>query len=372
MASKTGILSDDFYNQNCLEYQALPIGQANANYARQTYNPIMTGVKGLRYQQSASKPVSADVLAVNMSSKFPGNKAQNARDMLDGFQRHSKAFRPIAVETLTPHNMISRLERGLIEARANAGNVIGSAHYDHQRTQSIQATGQFGSSALEGQASIMPRISGPSRGDQILKASIGVQAGNQLLDDVRAWFRGLPSKADQNLHALELYHNLTNNNMTPEYFMPLKMRDIDMLELELRPPVDMDGDVIENPVVREDQGWAKHRHAHDERDSLLRTIREGRADIRLDMFMRMVEMGQNLGLPGFNPYLYITPLPVMERTPSGLYAPPSSVGSSTQTQALSARAPSFVPTVALTASSGGQTAGGGGATQALVPEVSRT
>ena len=45
MVTKVGILSDRRFRENCLEYEAFPVGFANADYDGNLGNPFLVGIK---------------------------------------------------------------------------------------------------------------------------------------------------------------------------------------------------------------------------------------------------------------------------------------------------------------------------------------
>ena len=94
MATKTGILSDKMLEVNCKDYKALPIGFANSEFQGNMSNPFLPGIKTPKYQRSAPKPVSADVVAVSTARFLQGNRAENARLILDQYQREAKEYTP--------------------------------------------------------------------------------------------------------------------------------------------------------------------------------------------------------------------------------------------------------------------------------------
>jgi len=98
MAVRTGILSDDHFNKNCLEYQASRLGVFNADFQGDLINPLYDGIKTPKYQRSAPKPQSLDVLAVNQSSLYKGNRAVIARQLLKQEQTSAREFRPPPVK----------------------------------------------------------------------------------------------------------------------------------------------------------------------------------------------------------------------------------------------------------------------------------
>ena len=82
-------------NEDCLSYSPMPVGFANADFVGNFRNPYLDGIKTPKYLQSAPKPVSADVMAVNMASRMTGgNRQTNARMILDQYQKEAKVWVP--------------------------------------------------------------------------------------------------------------------------------------------------------------------------------------------------------------------------------------------------------------------------------------
>lgn len=94
MATKKGMLSDKAMMVNCVDYKALPVGFANAEFQGNMSNPYLQGIKTSKYQRAAPKPASADVVAVSNARFIAGNRANNARLILDQYQKEAKEFKP--------------------------------------------------------------------------------------------------------------------------------------------------------------------------------------------------------------------------------------------------------------------------------------
>ena len=143
MVSRTGILSNAFHEENCMDYKILPLGFANTNYAGGLSNPFLQGIKTPKYIRAAAKPISADVAAVSEARLMGGNRAANARAMLDLFRKEGSEWTPPPIDLDT----INRNAKDL------ADNAARSA------------------------VSILPRTtSGTTRGTLSLKQTIGVDA----------------------------------------------------------------------------------------------------------------------------------------------------------------------------------------------------
>lgn len=98
MAVRTGILGDDHFKKNCMEYNPARLGVFNADFQGDLINPLYDGIKTPKYQRSAPKPQSLDVLAVNQANLYKGNKAKIARDILQQEQTSAREFRPPPVK----------------------------------------------------------------------------------------------------------------------------------------------------------------------------------------------------------------------------------------------------------------------------------
>ena len=94
MATKKGMLSDKAMMVNCIDYKALPVGFANSEYQGNMSNPFLQGIKTSKYQRAAPKPASADVVAVSNARFLAGNRANNARLILDQYQKEAKEWTP--------------------------------------------------------------------------------------------------------------------------------------------------------------------------------------------------------------------------------------------------------------------------------------
>ena len=144
MALKTGILSDKMMRENCKDYSFLPVGFANSEFIGVMGNPYLPGIKTPKYQRSAPRPVSADVMAVEASRFMKGNRAVNARMILDNYQKEVKEYKP-------PRVSLAKIDRDISDQYENANRQL------------------------------MPNISsGVTRGDLIHKQTIAVNAEPSL------------------------------------------------------------------------------------------------------------------------------------------------------------------------------------------------
>lgn len=171
MATKTGILSDANYMTNCEEYKPLPIGFANAHFVGNRANPNLMGIKTPKYQRSAPRPVSADVMAVNMA-RGQGNSFGMAREYLDMYIKEGKEFKPPPVK-------LKSLEESLEELHA----FIFSDKFegDPVAAQGYTSLKEFIDDYYGLAAGPVPKIVLQNRGDSILKQTIS-QAVNT--DDI--------------------------------------------------------------------------------------------------------------------------------------------------------------------------------------------
>ena len=111
MATKKGMLSDKAMMVNCVDYKALPVGFANAEFQGNMSNPYLQGIKTSKYQRAAPKPASADVVAVSNARFIAGNRANNARLILDQYQKEAKEFKPPPVN-------LAKITRGNKDSRS--------------------------------------------------------------------------------------------------------------------------------------------------------------------------------------------------------------------------------------------------------------
>lgn len=191
MVSRTGILSDKSFADNCLEYRALPVGYATAHLRGHQPNPEYMGIKTPKYQKASSKPTSADVLAVNMSKNFKGNLAANARQILELYQQEAMEFKPPPVE------------------------IVGAYHYRMNDFEIEQYKPEYTQPV-----SIHPRVSRPSRGEQILKQSVSTATGTDpTIADFELAFRKR-DVAGQKKASREIYEQLVGRGINPQEYFP--------------------------------------------------------------------------------------------------------------------------------------------------------
>jgi len=166
MALRVGIHSDSRLKDNCLEYNAFPVGFANADFEGGLGNPYLTGIKPPKYQRSAPKPVSADVMAVNSARFMQGNQMSNARAILSQFQKEAKAWKPPPVRLLSAPEVFDRLYAELA-AEDREMDLFGDARTIEEIRE--ERNNRFYST-------LQPKLSIPSRGTQLVVQTIGSQA----------------------------------------------------------------------------------------------------------------------------------------------------------------------------------------------------
>lgn len=234
MATKKGILSDANTMKNCLDYKALPVGYANAEFIGSVKNPFLNGIKTPKYQRSAPKPASADIVAVNNSSMYHGNKFVNARKMLDGYQKEARDFKPppINPETLDPYEfqMITG-EEGLFltpeEARGRYTELLQQqkegvrtrmkAEKEDRETMIRQVRERIAKKEKETQvATILQRTFRGNRGDKMTKQTISTQSDRPLTEALYKQFYELGGADNQKSTSRKIYTILKKQGITPE------------------------------------------------------------------------------------------------------------------------------------------------------------
>jgi hypothetical protein len=172
MATKTGILSDANYMTNCEEYKPLPIGFANAHFVGNRPNPNLMGIKTPKYQRSAPRPVSADVMAVNMARMNPqGNPFATAREMLDMYIKEGKEFKPPPVQLKSLEQNLEELHSFIFSDRYEGD--IGAAQGYTSLQEFIKD--YYGLVNVP-----VPKIILQNRGDAILKQTISTAVSADL------------------------------------------------------------------------------------------------------------------------------------------------------------------------------------------------
>ena len=175
MATKTGILSDKMYMTNCEEYKPLPIGFANAHFLGNRPNPNLMGVKTPKYQRAAARPVSADVMAVNMARMSGGpDKFTSARNMLDTYIQEGKTFKPPPVKLKTLEENVEELHQFIFS---------GKFYGDPFEAQGYTSLKEFLTDYYGLAAGPVPKIILQNRGDAILKQTISTGVNTEDLPD---------------------------------------------------------------------------------------------------------------------------------------------------------------------------------------------
>ncbi len=162
MATKTGILSDRMSEMSCEEYKPLPIGFANAHFVGNRPNPNLRGIKTPKYQRAAVRPVSADVMAVNMA-RGSSNSFQTARDMLDMYIREGREYKPMPVKLKSLEESLEELHSFIFSDKYE-GDIGAAAGYT--------SLSEFIKDYYGLAAGPVPKIILQNRGDAILKQTI--------------------------------------------------------------------------------------------------------------------------------------------------------------------------------------------------------
>jgi len=172
MAIRTGILSDDHFKKNCMEYQATRLGVFNADFQGDLINPLYDGIKTPKYQRSAPKPQSLDVLAVNQANLYKGNKAKIARDILQQEQTSAREFRPPPVKLKSAEQQFQEDYDYVMSANPDFP-LFEDLGEERKRIRTLQK---------EQQQTAYQRMIAPSRGTQIVKQTISSQTDMGGLD----------------------------------------------------------------------------------------------------------------------------------------------------------------------------------------------
>lgn len=235
MATKKGILSDANLSKSCLDYKALPVGFANAEFIGTMSNPFLDGIKTPKYQRSAPKPASADVVAVNNSRMFVGNKFVNARKMLDQFQKEARDFKPppINPETLDPFELFSitgeftdlliqpeeasKRYTYLQEQAERDVRTRMKTEKEDRETMIRQVRGRIAQKEKQIQvATILQRTFRGNRGDKITKQTISTQSDRPLTEALYKQFYELGGAERQKGISRKIYTILKKQGITPE------------------------------------------------------------------------------------------------------------------------------------------------------------
>ena len=198
MATKTGILSDANFMANCEEYKPLPIGYANAHFLGNRPNPNLMGVKTPKYQRSAPRPVSADVMAVNMARlNSQGNPFATERELLDMYIREGKEFKPPPVQLKTLQQNLEELY-SFIYSDSFEGDPSAALGYTSLNEFLKDYYGLVNAP--------VPKIILQNRGDAILKQTISTAVSADLpgRGDYQAQFNSMNRDVQD-----KIYRNLT-------------------------------------------------------------------------------------------------------------------------------------------------------------------
>ena len=193
MSLRTGILSDDHFKKNCLDYQAPRVGVFNADFAGDTINPFYDGIKTPKYQRSAPKPQSLDVLAVNQAALYKGNRQQIARDILQQEQTSAREFKPPPIKLRTLEQQIN----DNFEYAITTGLDLLFDDVEGIRKSTEEA------SRVEQQT--MKRMIATNRGTQMIKQSISTETQTQ---NIQKYLLSFMNKApDQQKTLINLFSN---------------------------------------------------------------------------------------------------------------------------------------------------------------------
>ena len=222
MATKKGMLSDVSISKNCLDYKSIPVGFANAQFVGSMSNPFLDGIKTPKYQRSAPKPASADVVAVNNSGMFGGNKFVNARKILDQYQKEARDFKPppINPDTFDPLDLFiitsefTDLLSNPEEARKTYESMLEPRRTD-VRTR-MKTEKEDNERMIRQVATILQRTFRGNRGDNITKQTIGTQSDRPLTDRLYKSFYELPNADNQKRVSKQIYSILRKQGISPE------------------------------------------------------------------------------------------------------------------------------------------------------------
>ena len=210
---KMGILSDKMYKENCTAYHAFPLGFANADYEGGLSNPYLTGIKIPKYQRSAPKPASADVMAVSHARFMHGNQQQNARAMLEQYQKEAKVWKPPPVKLHSAVDMFDRVYAEL-DKEGRGSDVF---EYKTQEEVITERNNRFYNTT-------QPKVSIPSRGTQILVQTISTQAEIPSIDEILFRYSSLANSDIQKGKLVRVYRELRREGVQMPDFILYKAR----------------------------------------------------------------------------------------------------------------------------------------------------
>ena len=212
MAFRTKILSEKKVKDECLSYHAFPVGYANADFEGGLSNPFLTGIKVSKYQRSAPKPVSADVMAVNSAKFMTGNRQQNARNLLSQYQTEVKAWKPPPVNLRTADEIWDQVSERLIDQ----GRLTEIGEYPDQ-PEDVKAEIRREREDIfydkQARSVAQARIAAASRGTQLVVQSIATQADIPSMAEILARYRSLPNKDKQKTMLTEVLDVLRSESI---------------------------------------------------------------------------------------------------------------------------------------------------------------
>jgi hypothetical protein len=148
-----------------MEYQASRLGVFNADFQGDLINSFYDGIKTPKYQRSAPKPQSLDVLAVNQANLYKGNKAKIARDILQQEQTSAREFRPPPVKLKSAQEQFDEDYDFMMRVNPDFP-LFEDLGEERKRLQTL---------SREQQQTAYKRMIAPSRGTQIVKQTISSQ-----------------------------------------------------------------------------------------------------------------------------------------------------------------------------------------------------
>jgi hypothetical protein len=146
MALRTGILSDKYFEENCVEYVSQERYE-NATFVGNFKNGFLNGVKTPYYQRTAFQAASPDVEAVNLAKLYKGNVYSNANSILDDMSHRIREYKAIE-KKMVIQPLQEAILLGGVQAHKPIGignlllnETIGSAAFKLRRDQFEIASG---------------------------------------------------------------------------------------------------------------------------------------------------------------------------------------------------------------------------------------
>jgi len=155
----------------CQDYTPLPVGFMNAKFEGSVPNPNLPGIKTVKYQRSAIRPVTADVMAVALAKYGQGDKFQNARAILDQFTREAKEFKPPKPNLRSAEQDFEDLWDILLKTSSDP-----ISEYTDLHSRGIYGYDDFVNSMMGKLNQPNPKYIKPSRGEILLKSTVARQA----------------------------------------------------------------------------------------------------------------------------------------------------------------------------------------------------